>query len=109
METGATQTDVFDENKLAEFLLGNVKTILKSIQDVKRIINDVMHSDEIKLNYDAGIDIRDFNWYIYKINESTQKIYDSLYQFKCQNDSDDEFVSKRSLSWYLQDANKQFN
>ena len=104
------------ESGRAEFMIDRTRIILESIRNVKREINSIKYSEEtptafelreIKSDFSAEQDISGFGWFIYCVNEYVQDMYDSLHEFKCQNDSNDEFVSKWSLGHHLEDVNKR--
>ena len=97
-----------NENECNEFMLEQVKTILKSIMDTERIVNGIIRSGKIDMSLDVGKSISEFNWCTWKTHQCVEKIYDALRKFKYQNESNDELITKRSLCYYLEEASKQF-
>ena len=96
------------ERYRAEHMLNQTRTVLELVKNVTKEIKDVRSSEQAKLDRNIDDDFSKFNVFFSEINYRVQIMYDSLYQFINQHDSNDEFVSKRSLYSHLEDVNNKF-
>jgi hypothetical protein len=96
------EKDINNERHRAEFMMDRTKHILESVQNVHDEVRNIIGFNQRAKPYsDPHEDFIQFRNFTDAIRMKTQNMYDSLWEFMNHMDSNDEFVSKRSLRGHL--------